>query len=98
MKEIKGGENNPMLGKTHSQNTKTKMKNPKSKSTKARMSEFQKSINRTGKNNPMSKKVFVYLLDSENQNTILFETFDSCTEAAEFFDTSSRVNGNYYFE
>ena len=55
------------------------------------MSESQKSINRAGKNNPMSKKVFVYSFDSKNQETILYKTFDSCTEAAKFFDSSSRV-------
>jgi hypothetical protein len=80
-----------MLGKTHSQETKTKMRKPKSVSTKAKMSESQKSINRAGKNNPMSKKVFVYSFDSKNQETILYKTFDSCTEAAKFFDSSSRV-------
>ena len=95
MKESKGGENNPMLGKTHSQETKAKMRKPKSVSTKMKMSESQKNINRAGKNNPMSKKVLVYSFDSDTKVTILYKTFDSCTEAAKFFDSSSRVISYY---
>lgn len=97
MKQSKGGGNNPMSGKTHSVDTLTKMSQPKSEITKAKMSESQKSINRAGKNNPMSKKVFVYSFDSLNQETILYKTFDSCTEAAKFFDSSSRVI-TYYLD
>lgn len=48
-----------------------------------------------GKNHPMSKSVFVYSFDLETKETILYKTFDSCTEAAKFFDSSSRVISYY---
>jgi len=95
MKESKGGQNNPMIGKSHTPETKAKMSKPKSAITKAKMSISQKSINRTGNYNPMSKKIFVYSFDPETQVTILYKFFDSCTEAAKFFNCSSRVISYY---
>jgi len=43
----------------------------------------------------MSKKIFVYSFDSETQMTTLYKFFDSCTEAAKFFNCSSRVISYY---
>lgn len=123
LSEAFSGENNPFYGKTHSEQTLIKISEVhKGKSfsddTKAKMSFVQRSIDRTGENNPMfgktgesnpfygkthsaetltkmSKKVFVYSLDSVSNEKILFKSFNNITEAAKFFDCNKRTLFNY---
>lgn len=52
------------------------------------MSEAQKSVDRSGDKNPMTKKVFVY---SKGSPPILFHEFISCTLAAKHFSCTTRV-------
>lgn len=59
------------------------------------MSESQKSIDRTGENHPMSKKVFLYKFDKETQEMILDKSFNTSTDAAKFFKCSTRTISNY---
>jgi len=52
--------------------------------------------NRTGENHPMSKKVFVYnTLDSDSKALILHKSFNTCAEAAKYFDCDIRTISNY---
>ncbi len=123
LSETFSGENNPFYGKTHSEQTLIKISEVhKGKSlsddTKAKMSFVQRSIDRTGENNPMfgkigesnpfygkthstetltkmSKKVFVYSLDSVSNEKILFKSFNNITEAAKYFDCNKRTLFNY---
>ena len=92
--EALSGENHPNFGKTFTHSVETKAKISKamsaenhfnfgkslSEETKAKM-----SIARTGKNNPVSKKVFVYPSSSP---TILSHEFISYSEAAKHFNCS----------
>lgn len=77
------GENRGMFGKTHSADTIVKMR------------EVQKSVDRSGVNNPASKKVFVYILDSNSKALILDKSFNSCVDAAKYLDCSTRTISNY---
>lgn len=88
MSEAKIGENNPMFGKTgigHPNYGKTL-----SDGTKAKMSEAHK-----GENNSMSKKVFIYSSDPLTKETILYKSFDTCTEAAKYFNCSQATISRY---
>jgi len=49
----------------------------------------------SGENNSMSKSVFVYSLNSETQETILYKSFNTCIEAAKYFDCSTRNISRY---
>jgi len=42
-----------------------------------------------------SKKVFVYTLDSDSKGLILHKSFNSCEEAAKFFDCSTQLISYY---
>jgi group I intron endonuclease len=48
-----------------------------------------------GENNPMSKNVFVYSLNSETQETTLYKSFNTCIDAAKYFDCSTRNISRY---
>jgi group I intron endonuclease len=49
----------------------------------------------SGENNPMSKKVFVYSLNLETQETTLYKSFNTCIEAAKYFSCSTRNISRY---
>ena len=51
---------------------------------------------KAGKDNPMSKKVYVYSKDSDTvKETILYKSFDTCIDVAKFFDCTTRTITNY---
>ncbi len=105
-----GGENHPMYGKVHKAETITKMTGRTlSAETKARMSKAKIADNHPkgmlGKTHTaetrskislaFNKKVWVYSFDSISNERILFKYFNSCTEAALFFNCSTRNISNY---
>jgi len=50
---------------------------------------------RTGKNNPTKKNVFVYSFNLETKVTLLDRSFNTCAEAALYFDCSTRTLSRY---
>jgi group I intron endonuclease len=104
------GENNPMFGKTftHSEDTKALISaankdisrnlgenNPMFGKTHSAETLAKMSSALSGEKNPMSKKVFVYSLDSTNNTTVFLKEFNTCKEAAKYFNCSSRTISNY---
>jgi group I intron endonuclease len=53
------------------------------------------SLANLGENNAMSKKVFIYSFDLETKENILYKSFNSCIEAAKYFNYSTRTLSNY---
>lgn len=43
----------------------------------------------------MSKNVFVYSINLETQETTQYKSFNTCTDAAKFFDCSTRNISRY---
>jgi hypothetical protein len=80
MSQAKTGDKHPMFGKT-GENAPNFGKTLSEK-TKAKMS-IAKSYN-----NPMSKKVFVYSFMLGTKVTILDKSFNTCAEAAKYFNCS----------
>jgi len=89
--EAMKGKGHPFFGKAHTADTLTKMREAK-----------------TGENNhffgkahtpetlaKFHKKVFVYSLDEALKESILIKSFDSCSDAAKFFNCSTRVISYY---
>ena len=48
-----------------------------------------------GEKNPMSKNVFIYSFDSETKDMVLYKSFNTCIEAAKYFDCSTRNLSRY---
>jgi group I intron endonuclease len=97
MSEAKAAENNPMYGKTG----ETHPMFGKTHSIEAikKMSEARKGILKTEEHKikiskSMSKNVFVYSFDLETEN-VLFKSFNTCIEAAKYFDCSTRNISRY---
>jgi group I intron endonuclease len=62
-----------------------------SNDTLAKMSEAK-----IGKDNPMSKKVYIYSKESDTiKETIIYKSFDTCIDVAKFFNCSTRTITNY---
>lgn len=62
-----------------------------SNDTLAKMSEAK-----IGKDNSMSKKVYVYSKESDTiKETIIYKSFDTCIDVAKFFNYSTRTITNY---
>lgn len=87
------------LGAKHSKESIAKMSGQNnhmfnkylSDETLTKMSEAK-----AGKDNPMSKKVYVYSKDSDTvKETILYKSFDTCIDVAKFFDCTTRTISNY---
>jgi group I intron endonuclease len=98
MSEAKAAENNPMYGKTG----ETHPMFGKTHSIEAikKMSEARKGILKTEEHKikiskSMSKNVFVYSFDLETENKVLFKSFNTCIEAAKYFDCSTRNISRY---
>jgi group I intron endonuclease len=105
----RSAENNPFFGKKHSSETLQKMSEAQSgkshsSETKQKMSEAHKGkVVSLATKQKMSesniglnlKKVFVYKKDSESKISIFYKEFSSCTEAALFFDCSTRIISYY---
>lgn len=53
------------------------------------------SVAKIGKNNPMSKNIFVYSFDLETQETKHYKNFETCTDAAKFFNCSNALISKY---
>jgi hypothetical protein len=43
----------------------------------------------------MGKKVFIYSFDLETKENILYKSFNTCIEAAKYFNCSTRTLSNY---
>jgi group I intron endonuclease len=93
----RSGENNPMFGKTgenHPMFGKTGENHPMfgkchSAESKQKMSEALFG------NKNASKMVYVYSFNSETKEAILFKCFNSCSDAALYFDCTTRSISNY---
>jgi len=94
MSEAKIGEKHPNYGRVTSVEILAKMSAAnKGKThtpvTKALITEALKG------NNNSSKKIFVYSFDAETKETILYKSFDTCTEATKFFNCSNGTISYY---
>jgi group I intron endonuclease len=85
------------LGSKHTEKTKINMKKPKTEEHKINMRKPKTEITRnnmskakSGENHPMSKKVFIYYFNIETKETKLCKSFNTCIEAANHFNCSTR--------
>lgn len=53
------------------------------------------SLANSGENNRMSKKVFIYSFDLEMKENTLYKSFNTCTDAAKYFECSTRTLSRY---
>lgn len=88
MSEAKSGDHNANFGKTFTAEIVAKL-------SEAKIGQNYPNYNKTGENHPASKKKFVYSSHLETKETILYKTFDSCTEAAIYFDCSNATISYY---
>lgn len=96
MSIAQSGKNNPMYGKISGNHPKGMLGKSHSQETIKKMSGKNNPMyGKTGENHPMSKSVFVYSFDSETKNIILYKSFNTCIEAAKFFDCSIRTLSRY---
>lgn len=91
----KTGEKHPFFGKIHSEESKAKISLANSGKTHLPGTIAKISEALSGENNPMSKNVFVYRFDPETKETILYKSFDTCIEAASYFNCSRRNISRY---
>jgi group I intron endonuclease len=82
--EAMSGENHPMYGKSHSAETLAKMRGKTNSAETRSLMSLAKY-----------KKVFVYSLDSDSKGLILDKSFNSCIDAAKYFDCTTRSISNY---
>lgn len=78
------------LGSLHTEESKAKMRIPKTEETKAKMNLAQKGKLLTEKHKrkislAMSKKIYIYSKDCDSNEMKLQKYFDSFTEAAEYY-------------
>jgi len=81
----------PFFGKAHTADTLAKMR-------KAKTSENNPNFGKIHTAETLAKfhkKVFVYSLDEALKESILIKSFDSCSDAAKFFNCSTRVISYY---
>ena len=98
MSEAKAAENNPMFGKTGE--THPMFGITHSAEAIKKMSEARKGVPKTEEHKikiseSMGKNIFVYSFDLETENKVLFKSFNTCTEAAKYFDCSTRNISRY---
>ena len=84
-----------LLGFIHSDKTKSLISSYRigkihSTETKSKISNAL-----SGESNPMSKSVFVYSFDPDMKDIILYKSFNTCIEAAKYFDCSTRTLSRY---
>jgi group I intron endonuclease len=79
------GENNPFYGKNHTIEVLTKLSMQKTGINNP-------MYGKTGKNNILSKKVYIY---ENNESPVLFKMFFSYTEAAKYFNCNSTTISRY---
>jgi len=85
----RAGEKNPFYGKIHSPENLVKFSEAKSGKNNpmfGRIGELNPMFGKIGEDHPRSKKVFVYSFDSETQETVLFKSFNTCSDAALYFE------------
>lgn len=85
LSEISRGENNSFYGKTHTAETLTKM-------ALAKKGVNNPMYGRTGVNNKLSKKVYIY---NNKESLILFKIFSSYAETAIHFNCHERTINRY---
>lgn len=79
-----------MLGFNHSDESKAKISEARLSKTHSAETLTKISEASSGENNPMSKKVFIYSFNIETKETKLYKSFNTCIEAANHFDCSTR--------
>jgi hypothetical protein len=89
------GENSPMFGKKHSAGTLAKMSEAKSGKNHPMFGKSHSAESLTLMSLAKSKMVFVYSFNLETKVTLLFKSFDSCSDAALYFDCTTRSISNY---
>jgi len=90
-------------GRTHSEETKAlisqamigKNLGKNLGKTHSEESKALMSLAKSGYNNPMTKKVFVYILDSDSNALILHKSFFSLTDATKHFNCSRQTISKY---
>lgn len=88
LREINKGENHPMYGKNHTAEAKAKM-------SAALSGEKHPMFGRLGEESPVKKSVFIYSFDLKTKETILYKSFNTCIDAAKFFDCTPRTISSY---
>ena len=61
----------------------------------SRFGKFHSAATKAKISQSMNKKVFVYTLDSDSKSLILHKSFNSCAEAAKYFNCSTCTITNY---
>lgn len=102
MSEALSGVNHPMFGKSHSSESLALMSknhsgvnNPMFGKSHSPESLIKMSEAKIGENHPMKKNVFVYSFNLETKEKILYKSFNSCIEAAKYFDCTTRTLSRY---
>jgi len=99
------GENHHLFGKSHLPETKFKISeslkgNIHSTKTKALIGKVHKGKIISAETKALmslakNKIIFVYTLDSDSKDLIFFKFFNSCTDAAKYFDCTTRTLSRY---
>lgn len=89
------GENSPMFGKKHSAETLVKMSEAKSGDNHPFFGKNHSAESLTLMSLAKNKMVFVYSFNLETKVTKLFKEFSSCSDAALYFDCTTRSISNY---
>lgn len=84
-----------LLGYKHTQESLTKISFNRLGKTHSIETVNKMKIALKGENNPMSKSVFIYSFDLETKNITLHESFNTCIDAAKYFDCSTRTLRRY---
>jgi group I intron endonuclease len=92
---VQSAENNSMYGKSHSAEAKAKMSEAKSGENNPFFGKSHSAESLALMSLAKSKMVYVYSFNSETKETILFKYFNSCSDAANFFDSTTRTISNY---
>jgi len=91
------GENNHFFGKAHSAENLAKMSAAKKGENNPM---FGKTFTHSAETRALIaakiyKKVYVYSIDSISNERILYKSFDSCIDAAKYFDCTKRTTPEY---
>lgn len=89
--EAMKGKGHPFFGKAHTADTLAKMREAKTGENNLNFGKTHTAETLT----KFYKKVFVYSLDEALKESILIKYFDSCSDAAKFFNCSTRVISYY---
>jgi group I intron endonuclease len=84
-----------LLGYKHTQESLTKISLSNLGKTHSVETVNKIKIALRGEKNPMSKNVLVYSFDLETKDMVLYKSFNTCIEAAKYFDCSTRNLSRY---